>query len=345
MFTRHEALLAEARKALYQRGFDIIKPIGGGGFATIYHVRSRQYDTAESDFAVKLIDISCDDSNALPKSFQAEIKCLTNISHPNVIKIFDHFTSETVLYIILEYCEHGSLWDLVRSEGPLRPTMLLEVSRQVISALAHIHELGIAHRDVKPSNILLDRYGRAKLADFGLAQLFTSPEQLSHAFNGSLCYLAPEVLARRPYDPMRADVWSLGVSLYELASGHLPWEAHSAEDLLEEIKTKPVLYPSHFSPGFIYSLQGMLAIDPRARAQCRNLLTLGVFKQSVRPGLSLKAINELVAKKEVAAASSLILAVRTPVKTQRMIVGKRRSSNAASRLMTRSRTVLDSEWM
>ena len=324
MFVREKERLCEARKALYQRGYDIIRSLGSGGFSTIFLTRSRQYNTSESLFAVKLIDICREDSTELPKAFEAEIKCLTSILHENVIKIFDHFTSKTLLYIVLEFCEGGAI------DGRVRSSQLADLSRQIVSALAHVHGLGIAHRDVKPSNILVDKYGRAKLADFGLSQLFTSPAELSHAFSGSLSYLAPEVLERRPYDPRRADMWSLGVTLYEMATGRLPFEGATASELLKEIRSREPVYPDDLPAGFISALQSMLTVNPKERVSSKALLRMPVFQEPAKkPGLSLRAVSGLVKGGATSAASSLVLSARQ----RALCCGKKRVSAAASMWM------------
>ena len=119
MIKRQDEAVNEARKNLYHHGFELCEPIGDGGYATIYKVKSRQYN---EDFAVKLIDLEYNEesSGVLPESFEAEINALINICHPNVIKIYDHFCSETLLYIILEYCPGGSVTDMIKKRGVIR---------------------------------------------------------------------------------------------------------------------------------------------------------------------------------------------------------------------------------
>ncbi|OHS93261.1 CAMK family protein kinase [Tritrichomonas foetus] len=275
MKQHQDELLAEARKALYQHGYEDMVPIGDGGFATIYKVKNRQY---QEEFAVKLIDLALDDTKTLPESFRAEIRALLNLFHPHVIKIFDHFTSATLLYIILEYCPGGSLKDVIDRAGCIRPPIIYELCRQILDALhfCHLHE--VAHRDVKPSNILIDKYGRAKLADFGLAQHFQN-QQLSNIFGGSLPYLAPEILEMKPYDPMKADVWALGITFYEMASGRLPWETTTPEQLLIDIKSGPFKVPANFSPLFVSALRAMLEVNPKARCTLPEVMAMPIFQK------------------------------------------------------------------
>lgn len=268
---RQEDVLNEARKVLYQRGFDIIRPIGDGGFATVYLIKSRQYSNPDSDFVVKLIDLALDESHSLMNSFKAEIGALTKLCHPHVIQIFDYFTSKTLLYMILEYCPHGCIKDVISKQGAIHSPIVGQLFRGIFSALSFCHSKGIAHRDIKPSNILLDKYSRAKLADFGLAQPFKPDGKLSRMFTGSLPYLAPEVISKHPYDPLKADVWSLGVTFYEMLTGNLPWEGIEPEQLLEEIPAKIATITAGLEPQWAPIVQAMLQINPAKRCSCADL--------------------------------------------------------------------------
>lgn len=322
MNIRQQEMLDEARKTLYQHGYEDLKPIGDGGFATIYKVTSRQY---QQDFAVKLIDFSLDDSSSLPASFQAEITALTKLDHPNVIKIFNYFTSETILYIILEYCSGGSLKDLINKSGFIKQQVVIELSQQIIRALSFCHTKGIAHRDVKPANILIDRYGRAKLADFGLAQHFNKSQRIS-IFGGSLPYLAPEILQQRPYDPKRADVWALGITFYEMAAGCLPYNETCPEKLLELIKTQIMIPPSHFTSSFTDMIKRMLEFHSHDRIKLDDLIKLPIFR-SPSQTFSRRASKDIAIqqKKKMCPVAVQILAVKSATSRKNCLVTKKRS--------------------
>lgn len=314
MYMRQQEMLNEARKTLYQHGYENLEPIGDGGFATIYKVTSRQY---REDFAVKLIDFSLDDSSSLPASFQAEITALTNLDHTNVIKIFNYFTSETILYIILEYCPGGSLKDYINKVGFIKQPVVLQLSQQIIRALSFCHEKGIAHRDVKPANILIDKYGRAKLADFGLAQHFNKSQRIS-IFGGSLPYLAPEILQQRPYDPKKADVWALGVTFYEMATGNLPYNETSPEKLLELIKTQILIPPPHFSSSFAEMIKRMIEFHAHDRIKLDDLIKLPIFR-SVNHSFQRRGSKDFenTQKKKMCPVAVQILAVKSATTTSR----------------------------
>ena len=273
---RQEDVLNEARKVLYQRGFDIIRPIGDGGFATVYLIKSRQYSNPDSDFVVKLIDLALDESHSLMNSFKAEIGALTKLCHPHVIQIFDYFTSKTLLYMILEYCPHGCIKDVISKQGAIHGPIVGQLFRGIFSALSFCHSKGIAHRDIKPSNILLDKYSRAKLADFGLS-LRTVAGQKHRRFGGSFVFTAPEIFQKQLHDPMAGDVWALGVVFAMMATGKSPWPCDSVGGLKKLVSLgnyqlrKPV-------PDSIANLIGkMLVVDPSKRLTMKQVAAHPVF--------------------------------------------------------------------
>ena len=132
--------------------------------------------------------------------------------------MYEFFFDNTLssLYIFLEYCNWGSLQDLVDRKGPIKPPLLDLYYFQILNALSYCHEKNIAHRDIKPSNILLDSYGRIKLADFGLSRKLEKGE-IIHSYGGSRQYMPPEVICRNQVDPFLANIWSLGITFYVMA--------------------------------------------------------------------------------------------------------------------------------
>ena len=216
----HEAVLNEHM-------YDYVKPLGKGGFSSVYLVWSRQY---ECNFAVKVSDLSA--KHACVNT--SEIDLLMTISHPHIIKLYAHFQENNFLYVVLEYCENGSLEDMIKSDR-LTGRQCLAYFAEVASAVEACHQAGIAHRDIKPSNILVDSYGQAKLADFGLG--ITSKRDSLVGYTGcSIAFSPPELFTQKAIDPFKSDVWSLGIMLYYMMSRELPWSTGSRQGLIAQIK-------------------------------------------------------------------------------------------------------------
>jgi serine/threonine protein kinase len=271
----HERFL-EAERALWQQGFLLRNEIGSGGFAVVHEVQARKYEGV-TNFVVKIVDRSVED-DALMDSFAAEVSALSVLLHPNVIQFFNFFHSESFLYIVLEHCPGGSVRDLIVRQGPIPFPQLQPFASQLVSALHFCHGKNIAHRDIKPSNILIDKYGRAKLADFGLALLIIRCEFIS-SHVGSLAYIAPELIRGQPFDPLRTDIWALGVTFYEMATGMLPWESGNTEGMKEEIIEGRFASPPNVPDDFVQAIAQMLNVDPQMRPTPADLAKMEVFQE------------------------------------------------------------------
>lgn len=211
----------EAIAALESAGYKVKTSIGSGSFGRVYVVESSKWG---DDFVCKIFH--------LPENSESvsEIQVLTRLCHPNIISMYDFFVRDGVGFLILEYCTGGSLQDLIDREGGLSSSKLIDYALQITSALLFCHRQNIAHRDIKPANILIDKYGRLKLADFGLAQNITSDVK-TRTMVGSRAYMAPEMFKRMPTNPFLADIWALGVTFLVMAHGELPWDVYTMEDL------------------------------------------------------------------------------------------------------------------
>ena len=279
-FGRNDIILSDVRKFLYHNGYNLKEELGNGGFSIVYRVSDKQYS---QDFAVKIIRFADDDDenvekrNELSKSYEAECQALMKFYHPNIISIFKHFTTDKYLIMVLEYCSGGSLDDYIQKHGPIPPPLLYDLCNQLISALQYIHSKNIAHRDIKPANIFLDKYSRLKLADFGLA--IEAKSQKIQDAGGSLSYLPPEIARKGSYDPKLSDIWSLGITFYQMASGSLPWHPLNVGDLLNAIESKSYENNENIPEQFKPVVFQMLKIDPKQRITLQALSSLELFQK------------------------------------------------------------------
>lgn len=269
----------EIFKTMQEHDYKILNPIGEGGFATCFTCFSEKYNQT---YCVKLMELSSE-RKTLPETFNAEINSLIKVIHPNVVGIYDYFNSKNILYIILEYCTGGSLDQIIKMKGKIDPPELYTMCKQIINALMVVHSLGIAHRDIKPQNILLDNHHRPKLADFGLAQQITKSE-LSERFSGSLPFKSPEILNMRPYDPFLGDVWALGVTFYYMAFGALPWKANTMTDWKLLVESGITSFPStQCGVNFNRALKRMIEPKVNQRASLDEISKMPVFAEAGTP--------------------------------------------------------------
>ena len=204
------------------------------------------------------------------KQFKSEVYSLTHLIHMNIVQIYDYFNDGQYLFMIIEYCDKGNLMTVVKKQQKSSSLLancnypsIRKIMIEVLSALSYCHDVQhISHHDIKPSNILIDSFGRAKLCDFGISyfvethKIQTFDEEVIHDSNrhpsvwaeekdakqntsGSLLFMSPQLLlcslnGNKKYDMFAADMWAFGVTAFYLVSGKFPFIAHSRKDLLEQ---------------------------------------------------------------------------------------------------------------
>jgi hypothetical protein len=204
-------------------GLDILELIGVGGMGAVYKARQLKLDRV---VALKILPAEWGRDPAFAERFGREARALARLNHPHIVNVHDFGEAAGHFFLLMEYVDGVNLRQLLLT-GPLQPQLALQVIPQICDALQYAHEEGVVHRDVKPENVLLDRRGRVKIADFGLAKL-VGPAHVSftltgtHQVMGTLDYMAPEQRLRPQEVDHRADIYSLGVLFYEMLTGELP---------------------------------------------------------------------------------------------------------------------------
>lgn len=267
---------SKIKETLNVHGFEVIDKIGEGGFAQVFAVRWNQY--GNSTFAAKVITMPNKGDEKSMNSFFCEIALLKSIYHKNIIKIYHYFTVGDYLILIMEYCPNGSLWEQIQKNGIMRERVFKIVARQCCEAIQICHENKIAHRDIKPANIMIDENFRIKLCDFGIAQFCC--DQKSCNFKGSLAFVPPEVLTKKPFDPQKADIWALGITFYMLLVGGLPWSYNTSEELMLEIQYAQLEFPPNVPKILIPLINAMCNKDCNKRPTIQEILDHPYFKET-----------------------------------------------------------------
>jgi 5'-AMP-activated protein kinase, catalytic alpha subunit len=156
------------------------------------------------------------------------------VRHPHVVQLYEMIENNDYLYLIMEYCSGGELFQHIVKNRRLKEEEAAKMYQQIISGIEYIHKLGIVHRDLKPENLLLDHNNCIKIVDFGLSNLYKQGERLKTAC-GSPCYAAPEMIKGERYLGLGADIWSSGVILYAMVCGYLPFEDQNTKKLYQKI--------------------------------------------------------------------------------------------------------------
>lgn len=231
--------------------YEILELIGSGGMANVYKAlchRLNRYD------AIKIMRDDTAANEEFKKHFRDESKAVAMLSHPNIVSVYDVSHNDGIEYIVMELVDGITLKDYMRANGPLKPAQVLDFSIQISRALAHAHSKGIIHRDIKPQNVMLLDDGLIKVGDFGIAALESEIEETSDVTIGSVHYIAPEQ-ARGLAADARSDIYSLGIVMYEMMTGQLPYNGSSElEVAVKHMNTDPV-HPRAIMPGIPKELE------------------------------------------------------------------------------------------
>jgi len=225
--------------------YQVIRLLGQGGMATVYLALD---ETRGTSVALKVLSPLLAENRSFLLRFQREARIVMRLRHPNIVPLEDSGESGGYAYLAMPYIEGGTLADRLR-ESPLSPSEAQRLIRQIASALQHAHDLAIVHRDVKPSNILRDPQGNALLSDFGLAQIQDASVSLTgSAMLGTPSYVSPEQVRGDPVDG-RTDQYALGILLFQITTGRLPFEAETPLAILAKHANEPLPLPRSVSPG------------------------------------------------------------------------------------------------
>lgn len=204
--------------------YKIQKTIGGGGMANVYLANDI---ILGRDVAIKVLRLEYVNDEEFIARFDREAQSATSLSHSNIVNIYDVGEEETILYMVMEYVDGMTLKEYIQRYGPIDVQECLDIMKQLTSAIAHAHANGIVHRDIKPQNILVDTYGQVKVTDFGIAMALSATSLTqTNSVLGSVHYLSPEQ-ARGGTATKKSDIYSLGIVLYELLTGRLPFSGQT----------------------------------------------------------------------------------------------------------------------
>src|SRR5918998_1362891 len=273
-------------KILVDERYEVKGLLGAGGMAEVFLAHDEVLDR---DVALKMLKDKFTENDEFVERFKREAQSAAALSHPNIVPIFDRGASEDgTYYIAMEYLSGGTLKDRILSKGALPPRAAAAVALQIAEALRAAHERGVIHRDIKPHNILITGSGHVKVADFGIARA-ADATTISHPGDvlGSAKYMSPEQAMGEPVGPA-SDLYSLGVVLYEMLTGRVPFEIETPADVPVKPAGDPPPHPREINPkvpeGTDALIMRLLATDPKDRYGSAGELIEDLRR--VRDGLS-----------------------------------------------------------
>lgn len=247
-----------------KHGIKMLNTIACGGYGQIFHVFVNKYN---SEFALKKIPI---------KSYsQTEVECMLSIDDPHIVHLYAHYHLNGYVYLLMELCT-SDLDKVVKYKQFICKDNIKHYTKDIIRSIKACHDRKIAHCDIKPSNFLIDKYDRVKISDFGLSSIKIDYEKAS-VFKGTKLFMAPEIFQNKEYDPFIADIWSIGVTIYFIATRQYPFLGKDEQSL------KQCIMSGVYNPDLIEDIelreviQKCLDIDPATRINCVELLQLPYF--------------------------------------------------------------------
>ncbi|XP_075165065.1 salt-inducible kinase 3 isoform X2 [Haematobia irritans] len=247
--------------------YDLEKTIGKGNFAV---VKLASNIVTKSKVAIKIIDKTCLNEEYLAKTYR-EISILKTLRHHHITRLYEVMQSETMIYLVTEYASNGEIFDHLVDIGRMKEPEAARVFSQLVSAVHYCHSRGVVHRDLKAENVLLDKDMNIKLADFGFSNRYEDGSPLS-TWCGSPPYAAPEVFQGLKYDGPKADIWSLGVVLYALVCGALPFDGKTLLELKSRVVTGKFRIPYFMSQECENLIRNMLVVEPERRYSIKQVM-------------------------------------------------------------------------
>ena len=232
------------RDTIIDGRYRVLKRLGSGGMAEVYCAEDQQLGRR---VALKLLHRRFADDEQFVERFRREASSAAGLSHPNIVGIFDRGEWDGTYYIAMEFVEGRTLKDIIRERGPAPPEAAADVALQILRAARYAHKHGIVHRDIKPHNVLIDNEGRVRVTDFGIARAGVSDMTETGSVMGTAQYLSPEQAQGKPVDE-RSDLYSIGVVLYELLTGRVPFDAESPVSVALMQVSEPPVPPMEVNP-------------------------------------------------------------------------------------------------
>ncbi|MFJ7746990.1 Stk1 family PASTA domain-containing Ser/Thr kinase [Peribacillus sp. NPDC097295] len=269
--------------------YKLIEMVGGGGMANVYLARDMILDR---DVALKILRMDFNNDDEFIKRFNREAQSATSLAHPNIVSIYDVGEENDIYYIVMEYVDGFTLKQYIQKYYPIPVEKSLDIMKQITAAISHAHHNGIIHRDIKPQNILIDNEGTVKITDFGIALALSATNiTQTNAVLGSVHYLSPEQ-ARGGMANKKSDIYSLGIVMFEILTGRLPFSGESAVSIALKHLQSETPSPKRWNPEIPQSVENII-LKATAKDSYYRYESVDTMEDDIRTSLNPERLNEL----------------------------------------------------
>ncbi|MGG4266326.1 Stk1 family PASTA domain-containing Ser/Thr kinase [Peribacillus simplex] len=269
--------------------YKLIEMVGGGGMANVYLARDMILDR---DVALKILRMDFNNDEEFIKRFNREAQSATSLAHPNIVSIYDVGEEDSIYYIVMEYVDGFTLKQYIQKYYPIPVDEALDIMKQITAAISHAHHNGIIHRDIKPQNILIDKEGTVKITDFGIALALSATNiTQTNAVLGSVHYLSPEQ-ARGGMANKKSDIYSLGIVMFELLTGRLPFSGESAVSIALKHLQSETPSPKRWNSEIPQSVENII-LKATAKDSYYRYESVDSMEDDIRTSLNPERSNEL----------------------------------------------------
>lgn len=319
--------------------YEILEKIGEGGMADVYKAKCHLLDR---NVAIKVLKEEYAKDETFVKRFRREAQSAAALTHANIVSVYDVGSEDGINYIVMELLETKSLKDYIEENGAMPSDLVLKISAQIASALETAHKAHIIHRDIKPQNIVLNRNMVAKVTDFGIAKITNVPSATITSFGstmGSVHYFSPEH-AKGGYTDEKSDIYSLGVVMYEMATGRLPFDADSPVSValkqIQEDPTPPIEINPKVSPALNQIILKALQKSTTMRYQNATELISDISQALIKP-------NSLILRpaSSVEAGATQVIPILDNIEDEKVPNLRTREPRRANVVSTRSAKIDD----
>ncbi|KAL8196014.1 hypothetical protein R6Q57_025014 [Mikania cordata] len=270
--------------------YQLTRFLGRGSFAKVYHGRSL---TDNSSVAVKVIKKPSIADPMMEPRLLREVAAMRRLNHPNILILHEVMATKTKIYLVMELAAGGELFTQLTRRRRMKEATARFYFQQLVSALHFCHQNGVAHRDLKPQNLLLDAQGGLKISDFGLSALPESQKDgMLHTACGTPAFTAPEIIRGKGYDGAKADAWSCGIILFNLLTGYLPFDDSNLPNMYKKIYNREIVFPDCITKQARIIIHKLLDPKPKSRMSIEDLLKLPWLKKSLKPHPTIELCEE-----------------------------------------------------